>query len=77
MIELTRKVLIIGIFFMIFIYPRFCNAQTVPDDRFKEAIGLITESAERLCGSIPHSGTEQSFSVQGNINTELLALLRT
>jgi len=50
-------------------------AQT-PPDKLKEAIDYMLEKAASLCGSMPASGSQQSYSVQGNIKAELPGILK-
>jgi hypothetical protein len=76
MIRLAFKALAIAVFGLVSIYPCLGIAQTEPD-KFNESIDLTIKAAEHLCGSLSQSGNQQSFSVKGDISSQLLALLKS
>jgi hypothetical protein len=58
-----------------FFYAGRAKAQMLPD-KLKEAIDYILEKSEALCGSVSPNGSQQSYSIQGDIRAQLPGILR-
>jgi hypothetical protein len=76
MIRLAHKALASVVFGYVFIYSYAASAQTEPE-KLSAAIDLTIKAADHLCGSLSQSGSQQSFSLKGDISTQITALLKS
>lgn len=76
MISLPSKAFAIGISALLFCYCASPAQAQSPPDKLKEAVDYMLEKSVALCGAVPPNGSQQSYSIQGDIKAQLPGILK-